>query len=313
MPRDASGNASLVASYFVEDGDDLEVSQHNPVLEDIAAMLTGSVARNGSGGMLAELNMGTFKATNLADGANPQDAATKAQVDKSMPVGAIIDFAGVNAPTGWLLCYGQAVSRVTYATLFTAIGTTWGAGDGSTTFNLPDFRGRVRAGKDNMGGTSANRLTSPLNGDNLAAVGGSESHTLTAAQMPSHTHGAGSLATGVAGAHSHGVSGSTGVAGAHSHVVSGSASPSGGGDVLIRPGVGNLLQGTGQPYAGTSALSVTGTAAANGDHAHSVTGSTDTTGNHAHTISGASGSAGSDAAHPNVQPTAIVNTIIKAF
>jgi len=106
----------------------------------------------------------------------------------SNPAGIVLPFAGASAPSGYLLCYGQAVNRTTYATLFAAISTTYGVGDGSTTFNLPDLRGRVVAGQDDMGGVSANRLTSPLNGDTLAATGGSESHTLTVAEMPSHRH-----------------------------------------------------------------------------------------------------------------------------
>ncbi len=65
-----------------------------------------------------------------------------------MPVGCVIPFAGAAAPTGWLLCQGQAVSRTTYAQLFSVIGTTYGSGDGSTTFNLPDMRGRVAVGSD---------------------------------------------------------------------------------------------------------------------------------------------------------------------
>src|SRR5690606_12877743 len=90
-----------------------------------------------------------------------------------VPIGTVADFAGTSAPAGWLLCYGQAVSRTTYAALFAVLGTTYGAGNGSSTFNLPDCRGRVVAGKDNMGGASANRLTGQsggLNGDNLGAT-----------------------------------------------------------------------------------------------------------------------------------------------
>lgn len=64
-----------------------------------------------------------------------------------MPPGVIMDYAGSSVPTGWLECDGSAVSRTTYANLFTALSTTWGSGDGATTFNLPDFRGRARIGK----------------------------------------------------------------------------------------------------------------------------------------------------------------------
>lgn len=113
------------------------------------------------------------------------------------PVGAVQSYAGSAAPTGWLLCAGQTVNRVTYAALFAAIGTTYGAGDGSTTFVLPDLRGRTIAGKDDMGGTAASRLTNTgtgnpgVNGATLGAAGGADRHTLTEAQLPSHTHGSG--------------------------------------------------------------------------------------------------------------------------
>lgn len=115
-------------------------------------------------------------------------------VDPSLggaPSGVVLPFAGTAAPSGWLLCYGQAVSRTTYAALFAAISTTYGAGDGTTTFNLPDLRGRVPGGKDDMGGVAASRLTtggSGVNGAALGAVGGAETHTLSLAQMPAHSH-----------------------------------------------------------------------------------------------------------------------------
>lgn len=108
-----------------------------------------------------------------------------------IPAGTMIDYAGGTPPAGWLECAGQAVSRTTYAALFLAIGTTHGVGDGSTTFNLPDARGRVVFGKDNMNGSAANRLTTGtggVDGATLGAVGGSQAVTLTEAQMPSHSH-----------------------------------------------------------------------------------------------------------------------------
>ena len=111
--------------------------------------------------------------------------------DFTLPAGLIFPFAGTSAPSGYLLCYGQAISRTTYATLFTAIGTTYGTGDGSSTFNLPDLRGRVVAGQDDMGGTSADRLTNQtagVDGDTLGATGGAETHILLDGQMPSHNH-----------------------------------------------------------------------------------------------------------------------------
>jgi microcystin-dependent protein len=104
-----------------------------------------------------------------------------------LPVGMITPFAGSTAPTGWFLCGGQAVSRTTYASLFAVVGTTYGAGDGSTTFNLPDLRGRAVAGVDNMGGTDAGRLDIA---NSSGTVVGSQYVTLTGAQsgVPAHAH-----------------------------------------------------------------------------------------------------------------------------
>lgn len=91
-----------------------------------------------------------------------------------MTAGIVIPFAGTTAPHGWMLCDGSAVSRTTYAALFAVIGTTYGEGDGSTTFNIPDLSGRVVIGVSN---THA-----------LGTTGGSETVTLTADQLPAHTH-----------------------------------------------------------------------------------------------------------------------------
>ena len=105
--------------------------------------------------------------------------------------GFIQMFAGATAPTGWLLCNGAAVSRTTYARLFAVIGTTYGAGDGSTTFNLPDFRDRFPVG---AGSSYA-----------LNAKGGANTVTLTMNQIPAHTHGkSGAVTNGITGgSHTH--------------------------------------------------------------------------------------------------------------
>jgi microcystin-dependent protein len=157
---------------------------------DLEAALSSSLDRDGKGGMRADLPMGGNKITGLAPGSNPTDAATIAQIGGqiSIPVGVVVDYWGATPPEGYLFAAGQAVSRATYAALFAIIGTASGVGDGSTTFNLPDYRGRVGAGRENMATPSTTRLNT-LSSGTLGAVGGAQTHTLTAAQMPAHTHG----------------------------------------------------------------------------------------------------------------------------
>lgn len=102
--------------------------------------------------------------------------------------GTIISFGINSVPAGYLDCNGAAVSRTTFAGLFAAISTTWGVGDGSTTFNVPDLRGRLQAGQ---GGQSTGRLTvagSGINGDAVAAVGGAETHLLLSAESGTKAH-----------------------------------------------------------------------------------------------------------------------------
>lgn len=210
-------------------------------------------------------------------------AAIAAISGGGVPAGVLVPYGGTIAPADWLLCYGQAVNRTTYSTLFAVIATTYGAGDGSTTFNVPDLRGRVIAGQDNMGGVSANRLTNQtggLDGDVLGTSGGSETHTLTSAQIATHTHG---------------VSGSTGTESAnHTHA--------GGGTVqgVVPELGGSIITGFDRRTDGVESGTVP------------VSGSTGIESvAHTHSFSVTSGSAGSGTAHNNVQPTFILNYIIK--
>lgn len=110
----------------------------------------------------------------------------------NIPLGASLPFFLPTAPNSlFVFPFGQAISRTTYSALYALMANTYGAGDGSTTFNLPDLRGRALAGLDNMGGSAAGRLTaagSGIDAVNLSAAGGTETVTLTTAQLASHTH-----------------------------------------------------------------------------------------------------------------------------
>jgi microcystin-dependent protein len=208
-------------------------------------------------------------------------AAMLAEFDTT-PVGAVNAYAGTAAPAGWLLCYGQAISRTTYADLFAITSTTYGSGDGSTTFNVPDLRGRVVAGQDDMGGSSANRLTNQsggLNGDTLGASGGSETNTLATANLPAHLHAAGTL---LMPNHGHPAR--------YDNFDDGDQDTSGG-IMLNSQNPANHAAHTGTPSdTRGDAIGGSGTAA--------ITGSTANT--------------GSGTAHNNVQPTLILNYIIYA-
>lgn len=197
-----------------------------------------------------------------------------------MPAGTIIPYAGASAPNGWILAYGQAVSRTTYSALFAAIGTTYGVGDGSTTFNLPDLRGRAIAGKDNMGGVAANRVTavvSGITGTTLGAAGGDQN-------MMQHSHSI---------AHDHAaVNTGSGTNTTALTVVDLSGAPGAGANTWTghTPGRNNML-------AGGTSTQVPGLS-----HIHSVD-----LGNY----TGTSGNSGSGTTQGNVQPTIILNYIIK--
>lgn len=105
-----------------------------------------------------------------------------------VPLGGIIDYTGTTAPnSNFVLPFGQAISRTTYATYFAMVNTTFGNGDGTTTFNVPDLRGVVVAGKDDMGGSARGKVTnagSGIAGTTLGAGGGAQNQTLLSGQIP---------------------------------------------------------------------------------------------------------------------------------
>ena len=98
----------------------------------------------------------------------------------SMPIGTILPFASMSIPENYLLCDGSEISRTTYEDLFTKIGTSFGEGNGTDTFNLPDLRGRIPIGAGSSDNNTHNFA--------LGSTGGEYEHTLTVAEMPSHKH-----------------------------------------------------------------------------------------------------------------------------
>lgn len=239
-------------------GSNFEIVRHSDAGTALAAVL--SVER--STGIATFEQVPKVGADNLYSAAD--DDAIK------VPVGCLMPYAGAAAPNAnWLLAYGQAVSRTTYADLFTALGTTYGSGDGSTTFNLPDMRGRVAAGKDNMGGVSASRLTSGItggitSGTTLGSTGGEESHVLTEDELAVHTHGASTVSGGL-----------------HSHT-------------YVKNTIVNQGTAGGSNFLGSSANNTT---SFDGAHTHEVVVD----------------NAGADDPHNTVQPTIILNWIIRAL
>lgn len=258
--------------------------------------------------------------TNIDTGVITSEKLATNTVQLLTPTGSVTQYAGSAAPTGWLFCDGAEVSRTTYAALFAVVGTTFGSGNGSSTFNLPDLKGRVPVGKA-VTGTFAN----------LAATGGAETHTLTTAQIPSHQHNIssyahsvtqsnaltthnhtdGSLTVSSSGGHTHGVSDPQ-----HRHTEVSSAT--GTVTTAYTTGTNNYTAtGSVEVYTSysTTGISITSTGS---DHAHDVSGSTgDTDLSHGHSVGVAdhaaklSDATGGGTSFNILQPYIVMNYIIK--
>jgi len=190
---------------------------------------------------------------------------------RATPPGTVDMFAGTTAPDGWLLCQGQAVSRTTYADLFAAIGTTWGSGNGSTTFNIPDSRGRFPVGV----GT----------GFALASSGGASTVALTTSHMPSHSHGSGTLSAGSTNLGSH----------AHPYHTRGPQAATSHG----HPTTNRISRGSGGGNDNLTVTNETGAIASTN------------LGSHNHSVSGSTAAVGSGSAHENKPPYRTYNFKIK--
>ena len=248
---------------------------------------------------------GTPTSPTASTGTNTTQIATTAFVAEAIPVASLQMFAGTvtqtvssgvvttTAPSGWLLCNGNAVSRTTYSTLFASVSTTYGVGDGTTTFNLPDMRSRMPIGTGTGTGLTARTL---------AGAGGVETVTLTSAQsgVPAHSHANTltntAVTSGTGSAHTH-------IQNSHTHSLTGDDNYYGNGyfvPYVVQPFDG-LQHTTTGGIGGTTAVNQNESA-----HTHSVTSNV--------TISNVNNTAANAAsAHDNMSPYLGVNFIIKAL
>jgi microcystin-dependent protein len=199
-------------------------------------------------------------------------------------IGDVIPTAAATARDGFLLCDGSAVNRVQYKDLFQVIGATYGAGDGSTTFNVPDLRGRFPLGKAGTG-----------TGATLGSTGGAIDHTHTG---PSHVHGLTAASTASAGAHDHGAA--TGNESAHTHSLTIDS-----GLIVLRGGTPGIYDVT-TPGGNAHSHLVTGNTDAGSAHSHSISSD----GAHTHTVSGSTDAAGAGSTGTANPPFIAINYLI---
>ena len=191
---------------------------------------------------------------------------------RGLPIGTIVPWAAESSaiPTGWLVCNGSAVSRSTYSDLFGVLSTTWGAGDGSSTFNLPDLRGAF------LRGTGTAGVDSDYAGPNVGAyqddANAEHNHTGSSANAGGHSH---SGNTGSDGVHNH--SGSTNTTGSHTHsYYTSSTWQTNGGRVWYSDSRGGASYTTGGSGNHSHSLSINNSSS----HTHSISAESD----HSHTI-----------------------------
>ncbi|MGA7489037.1 MAG: tail fiber protein [Xanthobacteraceae bacterium] len=245
----------------------------------------------------------------------------------NVPLGAGLPFFGTVAPnSSFAFPRGQAISRSTYAALFGLIGTTYGAGDGATTFGLPDLSGRLLACREGMeGAPPPGRITaagSGIDGTVLGATGGVQNVTLGASQIPSHTHAnalsdpghahAVSGTTGGASAnHQHAFSGTTSADGSHTHTLSQGNPTAAAGTNFLQAALGAIATFNGMAAAGVHTHSYSGTTGSdNADHAHNFNVTSGLSGTGASVVNAAAGGGG---AHNNMPPTMVVNYIMRVL
>lgn len=261
-----------------------------------------------------------------------------------IPIATVLNYAGSVAPARWLLMHGQAISRSTYSALFGVIGTTYGSGDGSTTFNIPDGSGRVIAGADNMSGSAEGNITSGgsgINGSALGAIGGLQNHTNTTGEMAAHSHTqggtfasagesvnhthtqGGSFTSGSESAdHTHTQTGtftSGGQSADHSHTQGGSFGSDSQGahthSTTTDTGTGFASNGSGATAVSTYTGGTAWTSSSAGSHSHTTTISGQTGGtsaNHTHNTT-ISGQTGSDSVAHTHSTTISGNTAIESI
>ena len=165
---------SLTLTHAVSKEEDIDLYINNVKQEPTTAYTVADTAVTLTGSVVASDDIYVvYNSLALQTVVPPDGSVTQAKLSSNViliPTGMIAPFAMSTAPTGWLECDGSAVSRTTYADLFTALSTTHGVGDGSTTFNVPDLRGEFIRGWDNGKGTDSSRTFASSQSDNANSI-----------------------------------------------------------------------------------------------------------------------------------------------